>query len=66
MNERVSDSALFTAVSGDEVWVISGAHVPNLLRPPAAETYTLVEECYVHGLRRGDMLNNEYELKDQM
>ena len=54
------------AEPGDEVWVVSGAHVPNLLRPPAAETYTLVGECYVHGLMRGEVLYNEYELKDQM
>ncbi|GME42095.1 heterokaryon incompatibility protein [Neofusicoccum parvum] len=50
---------------GDEVWDLFGGHVPYLLRPmlPDDEArggwdYSLVGECYVHGVMKGELWND--------
>jgi len=42
------------AKKGDAVWILKGCSVPVVLRKCAAETYTLVGECYVHGFMDGE------------
>lgn len=42
---------------GDEVWILTGADVPLILRPSASSgEYRLVGEAYVHGIMQGEAL----------
>lgn len=44
---------------GDIIVVLLGGPVPYLLRPAAGlHTYTLVGECYVHGIMNGEALHH--------
>lgn len=43
------------AEEGDKVYLLLGAEVPILLKPVEDE-FTLVGECYVHGLMNGEGL----------
>jgi hypothetical protein len=40
---------------GDEIWVLLGGDVPFVLRPvPGSSEYTLVGDCYLHGIMDGE------------
>lgn len=40
---------------GDKVMILEGGHTPFLLRPVEEDgTFTLVGECYVHGIMKGE------------
>lgn len=39
---------------GDQVWFLSGARVPFVLRKVENERFELVGEAYVHGCMRGE------------
>jgi hypothetical protein len=45
---------------GDSVWIISGVHVPYALRPIAHSKFSLLGECYVHGLMDGEFTESDY------
>ncbi|KAF6806273.1 hypothetical protein CSOJ01_08932 [Colletotrichum sojae] len=52
---------------GDEVWILAGGTVPFLLRPlPSASgvegQYSLVGDCFVHGMMYGEQVKNEQPL----
>jgi hypothetical protein len=43
------------AQEGDEIWVLFGGNVPFILRPiPGSSEYTLVGDCYLHGIMDGE------------
>ncbi|KAE8441123.1 hypothetical protein EG329_005835 [Mollisiaceae sp. DMI_Dod_QoI] len=42
----------------DEVWVIAGADVPMVLRPRGNGEWSLVGECYVHGIMEGEAVHD--------
>lgn len=47
---------------GDEVWVSPNGPVPLILRPiisGPADRFSLVGECYVHGIMYGELFDNE-------
>ena len=47
---------------GDEVWILTGADVPLILRPSASSgEYRLVGEAYVHGIMQGEALADVQE-----
>lgn len=41
----------------DEVWILTGATVPFILRPREDETYQLIGEAYLHGLMHGELIS---------
>ncbi|KAK0726847.1 heterokaryon incompatibility protein-domain-containing protein [Lasiosphaeria miniovina] len=43
-----------SVVPGDQVWVLTGAATPIVLRPLADGRFVLVGEAYVHGIMRGE------------
>jgi len=43
---------------GDEVWVIAGADVPMVLRQRGGGKWSLVGECYVHGIMKGEAVRD--------
>jgi hypothetical protein len=47
------------AQAGDVVCVLSGCHVPFVLRKDRGVTYKLVGECYVHGIMDGEVMKME-------
>ncbi|KAL6691238.1 heterokaryon incompatibility domain-containing protein [Trichoderma pleuroticola] len=56
----VTDAGDFAAVptaaqKGDVVCIFNGGRVPYVLRPGANGNYTLVGECYVDGMMRGEV-----------
>ncbi|PKK50013.1 hypothetical protein CI102_7199 [Trichoderma harzianum] len=56
----VTDAGDFAAVpkaaqKGDVVCIFNGGRVPYVLRPCANGNYTLVGECYVDGMMRGEV-----------
>ncbi|KAL7958014.1 heterokaryon incompatibility domain-containing protein [Trichoderma compactum] len=56
----VTDAGDFAAVpkaaqKGDVVCIFNGGRVPYVLRPAANGNYTLVGECYVDGMMRGEV-----------
>lgn len=54
------------AYNDDETWPIYGSHVPFLLRPNDKGQFGLMGECYEHEFMKGEMLDEEYGLKDRM
>ncbi|TVY84305.1 Heterokaryon incompatibility protein 6 OR allele [Lachnellula suecica] len=42
----------------DEVWIIAGADVPMVLRPRGEGEWSLVGECYVHGIMDGEIVRD--------
>jgi hypothetical protein len=42
---------------GDEVWILGGGQVPFLLRP-TGKRYLFVENCYVHGVMEGEVIDD--------
>jgi hypothetical protein len=46
-----------TIEEGDIIVVLRGWSVPYALRPQPSGSYTLVGECYIHGIMHGEMLN---------
>lgn len=53
------------ARNGDLIYVILGAELPFVLRPTGKGTYTLIGECYIHGLMAGEALSDDrYETVD--
>ena len=46
-----------SALSGDQIWFLSGGSVPFLLRQISVGMFKLVGECYVHGLMNGEILS---------
>ncbi|RWA07059.1 hypothetical protein EKO27_g8045 [Xylaria grammica] len=45
-------------MAGDEVWVLAGGNVPFTLRKVSEGRYTLIGECYVHGIMHGEAVAN--------
>ena len=43
------------AQKGDKVHIILGCQSPMLLRPEGASTFSVVGECYIHGLMDGEV-----------
>ena len=41
---------------GDEICVISGSHIPFVVRRQSGDDFQLVGECYVHGTMNGEVL----------
>ena len=42
---------------GDEICVISGGHIPFVVRRQSGDDFQLVGECYVHGIMNGEVLH---------
>jgi hypothetical protein len=52
---------------GDQVWLLCDARVPMVLRPTAVpDEFTVVGECYMHGFMNGEMLNEEWGVKENI
>jgi hypothetical protein len=50
----------------DQVWLLSDSRVPFVLRPFAeTASFTLVGECYVHGIMHGEMLVDPWKLREK-
>jgi hypothetical protein len=45
-----------TIQEGDIIVILCGGPVPYVLRPKSSGLYTLVDECYFHGIMQGEML----------
>ena len=45
-----------TTQIGDEICVISGVHIPFVVRRQSGDDFQLVGECYVHGIMNGEVL----------
>ena len=50
----------------DQIWLIKNSHVPLILRPTSTGTFQLVGECYLHGFMRGQMLDNRWNLREEI
>ena len=49
---------------GDQVWLLTDAHTPFLLRPVAnSDTFALVGECFMLDFMQGEMLYENWGLK---
>ncbi|CZR52853.1 uncharacterized protein PAC_02730 [Phialocephala subalpina] len=60
-NGRIGLACASTTV-GDEIYCFQGAAIPFLLRPTAkVSTFTLVAECYLDGIMRGELYTVEGE-----
>jgi hypothetical protein len=44
---------------GDNLYILLGGIVPYILRKMSGDAFTLVGECYVHGLMKGEAFKNE-------
>jgi hypothetical protein len=44
--------------SGDQIWILSGASVPMLLRKAGDGNWKLVGEAYVYGVMNGELVTN--------
>jgi hypothetical protein len=52
---------------GDQVWVIFNARMPFVLRPTGnANEFNLVGDCYMQGFMHGEMLDDQYGLKERI
>jgi hypothetical protein len=52
---------------GDQVWVIFNARIPFILRPTGnVNELTLVGDCYVQDFMHGEMLDDQYGLKERI
>ncbi|OQN97561.1 hypothetical protein B0A48_16715 [Cryoendolithus antarcticus] len=60
-NTRLFGLAHVSALPDDEVWILSDAKVPFLLRPLSDESgrYSLVGEAYVHGAMYGEFVDED-------
>ena len=47
-----------SAAAGDVICVLYGGRVPYVLRP-CKDGYTLIGECYIHGLMDGEAMDRE-------
>lgn len=45
----------------DEVWLLEGAKVPFILRKDGQDSYSLVNECYVHGVMFGEKWGSPFK-----
>jgi hypothetical protein len=55
-----------TVRKDDQVWLLSDSRVPFVLRPFAeTASFTLVGECYIHGVMYGEMLVDPWKLKEK-
>lgn len=50
--------------TGDGFFVLSGCHVPFVLRPRGDKKFKLVGECYVHGIMGGEAIGPNPDLQD--
>lgn len=50
--------------TGDGIFVLSGCHVPFVLRPRGDKKFKLVGECYVHGIMGGEAIGPNPDLQD--
>jgi hypothetical protein len=44
---------------GDLVCIIASAHTPFILQSETKGNYSLVGECYMHGMMNGEMVTGE-------
>lgn len=52
------------AAVGDVIYILHGSEVPIVLRPSGDGSFTVIGECYVHGLMHGEALSlDDYEPK---
>jgi hypothetical protein len=52
---------------GDQVWVIFNATMPFILRPTGnTNEFNLVGDCYMQGFMHGEMLDDQYGLKERI
>jgi len=52
-------------VADDEICLLNGGRVPFVLRKGDGESYTLVGECYIHGIMHGEALKLNPELSER-
>ena len=58
---------LETIQEGDQVWLLCDARVPMVLRPTTVpDEFTVVVECYLHEFMNGEMLNEEWGVKENI
>jgi hypothetical protein len=58
---------LETIQEGDQVWLLCDARVPMVLRPTKVpDEFTIVGECYLHEFMNGEMLNEEWGVKENI
>jgi hypothetical protein len=58
---------LETIQEGDQVWLLCDARVPMVLRPTKVpDEFTVVGECYLHEFMNGEMLNEEWGVKENI
>lgn len=57
-----------TAQLGDNIFVLKGCNAPLILRPAGNGTHSVVGECYVDGVMKGEAMRDlearKYEVKD--
>ena len=52
---------------GDEVWLLTDAHVPFILRQTSVEgEFTVVGGCFMYGFMNGEMLEEQYGVKENI
>ena len=51
---------------GDEVWLLTDARTPMILRSVSGSFFTVVGECYLHGFMHGEMLDDQWGLKENI
>jgi hypothetical protein len=52
---------------GDQVWLVFNANMPFILRPTGnANEFILVGDCYMQGFTHGEMLDDQYGLKERI
>jgi hypothetical protein len=60
-------SGIETLQEGDEVWLLCNARAPMILRPTEVpDEFTLIGECYIYGFMDGEMLNDEWDVKQNI
>lgn len=52
-------------VADDKICLLNGGRVPFVLRKGDGESYTLVGECYIHGIMHGEALKLNPELSER-
>ena len=56
-----------TIQNGDRVFIISNTHTPFLLRATTDPlSFRVVGDCYVHGFMNGEMLDDEWRIRDSI
>lgn len=50
---------------GDEVWVVAGVNIPMVLRREREGEWSLVGECYVHGIMDGEAVQDVITGRDR-